>query len=145
MNGARWFAPALLDRHGRVAVVRLLALVGIVGSLLFVYGPPLAVAFGGAVLWGIGASLGFPVGMSAAADDPDAAAARVSVVSSIGYCAFLAGPPAVGFLGDRTTVLHALIAVAALLATAGLTAGALRPEAPAPEPQAGAVAERAPC
>ena len=46
--------------------------------------------------------------MSAGADDPALAAARVSVISSIGYCAFLAGPPLIGFLGDQASVLHAL-------------------------------------
>ena len=55
----------------------------------------------GIVVWGLGASLGFPVGMSAAADDPARAAARVSVVSTLGYSAFLAGPPLLGQLADR--------------------------------------------
>ena len=50
-------------------------------------------AFAGAAIWGFGASLGFPVGMSAAADDPRRAALRLSVVSTIGYGAFLCGPP----------------------------------------------------
>jgi MFS family permease len=81
----------------------------------------------GAALWGVGASLGFPVGMSAASDDPSASAARVSVVASIGYCAFLGGPPLIGFLGSRFSTLHALLAVAGLLAVAALFAGALRP------------------
>ena len=54
----------------------------------------------GAALWGVGAALAFPVGMSAAADDPKHAAARVSVVSTLGYIAFLAGPPLLGYLGD---------------------------------------------
>jgi MFS family permease len=144
MTAARWFAPALLDRHGRVVAVRTLALVGIVGALLFVLGPNPAIAFIGTALWGVGASLGFPVGMSAAADDPAAAAARVSVVASIGYCAFLAGPPAIGFLGDHSTVLHALGSVAALLSLAVLTAGALRPERVAAELRPSAPAERAP-
>ena len=44
--------------------------------------------------------------MSAAADDPPMAAPRVSVVASIGYCAFLGGPPLIGFLGDHFTVLR---------------------------------------
>jgi cyanate permease len=79
------------------------------------------------VLWGLGASLGFPVGMSAGGDDPRRAAARVSVIASIGYCAFLAGPPAIGFLGDRFTVLRALVVVAALLAVATLLADTVRP------------------
>lgn len=120
MTVGRWFGPGLLDRHGRTPVVRSLALLGIGGTLLFVLAPFTWLAFGGAVLWGLGASLGFPVGMSAGADEPARAAGRVSVISSIGYCAFLTGPPLIGFLGDRFTVLHALIAVAVLLALAAV-------------------------
>ncbi len=63
----------------------------------------------------MGASLGFPVGMSAAADDPAKAAARVSVVSTIGYTAFLGGPPLLGFLGSHFGVLHALLIVSIIL------------------------------
>jgi cyanate permease len=59
--------------------------------------------------------LGFPVGMSAAADDPRRAAARVSVVSTIGYAAFLAGPPFLGFVADHVGTLRALLVVAILL------------------------------
>jgi len=55
---------------------------------------------------------GFPVGMSAAADDPVRAAARVSVVSTIGYAAFLVGPPLLGFVGDEVGTLNALLVVA---------------------------------
>jgi predicted MFS family arabinose efflux permease len=127
MTVGRWFGPGLLDRYGRVPVVRVLAVISMVGLALFIFGPDPAVAFAGAVLWGLGASLGFPVGMSAAADDPAKAPARVSVVASIGYCAFLGGPPLIGFLGDRVTVLKALIAVGVLLAVAMSVAGAIRP------------------
>ena len=56
--------------------------------------------------------------------DPAKAAARVSVVATIGYCAFLGGPPLIGFLGDHVTVLKALIAVAVLLSVAAAAAGA---------------------
>ena len=84
-------------------------------------------AFAGVLLWGLGASLGFPVGMSAASDDPARAPARVSVVASIGYCAFLSGPPLIGFLGDHVTVRTALLAVAVLLIVAISIAGAIRP------------------
>ncbi|MET0425434.1 MAG: MFS transporter, partial [Actinoplanes sp.] len=101
MTLGRWFGPGLLDRYGRVAVVRALGVLSLAGLALFIFGPAVWVAFLGAVLWGLGASLGFPVGMSAAADDPAHAAPRVSVVASIGYCAFLGGPPVIGFLGDH--------------------------------------------
>jgi fucose permease len=127
MTVGRWFGPALLDRYGRTIVVRVLALIGIAGVALFVFGPSPVYAFVGTVLWGLGASLGFPVGMSAGGDDPRRAAARVSVIASIGYCAFLAGPPGIGLLGDRFTVLRALIVVAGLLAAATLIAGTVRP------------------
>jgi MFS family permease len=123
----RWYGPHLLDRFGRVPVLRALAVVALLGLLLFVFGPATPFAFAGVLLWGIGSSLGFPVGMSAAADDPAHAAPRVSTVASIGYLAFLGGPPLIGFLGNHVTIQHSLIAVAALLALAVCLAGALRP------------------
>ncbi len=127
MTLARWFGTELLDRFGRVPVVRALALLATVGLLLFIFAPATWLCFVGALLWGLGTSLGFPVGMSAASDDPAAAATRVSVVASIGYCAFLAGPPLIGLLGEHVTVSKALTVVAAMLALAALIAGALRP------------------
>jgi predicted MFS family arabinose efflux permease len=131
MTVGRWFGPGLLDKYGRVPVVRILAGISLVGLTLFVFGSYVWIAFAGALLWGLGASLGFPVGMSAAADDPKRAAPRVSVVASIGYCAFLGGPPLVGFLGDQITVQKGLIAVAVLLGVALAVAGAIKPLQPA--------------
>jgi fucose permease len=131
MTSGRWIGPGLISRFGRVKTTRILCVVGFCGLMIFVFGPGLGVSFPGALLWGLGASLGFPMGMSAAADDPRAAAGRVSVVASIGYCAFLFGPPSVGFLGNHFTVLHALTAVAGLLALAFLIAGTVRPLVPA--------------
>ena len=118
MTAGRWFAPTLLDRYGRVRVVRWLAVTASAGAALFVFGPAVPVAFAGVLLWGAGTSAGFPVGMSAGADDPGMAAGRVSVIASIGYCAFLAGPPLIGFLGNHLTVLRALTAVSILMALA---------------------------
>ncbi len=131
MTIGRWFGPALLDRYGRVPVVRGLALLGAAGLLLFVFAPVTPLAYAGALLWGVGVSLGFPVGMSAGADEPALAAGRVSVIASIGYCAFLAGPPLIGVLGDHVSVLRALVAVAVLLGLALLVAGSVRPPAAA--------------
>jgi MFS family permease len=127
MTLGRWFGPGLLDRHGRVPVIRMLSLIGIAGTLLFVFAPVTPLAFVGALLWGVGVSLGFPVGMSAGADEPQYAAGRVSVIASVGYCAFLAGPPSVGFLGDQFTVLRALTAVAVLLGIAALITAVVAP------------------
>jgi MFS family permease len=142
MTVGRWFGPGVLDRYGRVATVRTSALVALVGLLLVVFGTVLPLAVVGSVLWGLGAALGFPVGMSAAADDPRRSAGRVSVVASVGYTAFLAGPPLIGFLGNHVGVLRALTVTAALLGLAALIAGTTAPLEPEPEPQpAGPVQE----
>ena len=127
MTAGRWFGPGLLDRYGRVVVCRAMAATSVVGLLLFVLGGHPALAFVGAVLWGAGLSLGFPVGMSAGADDPAHAASRVSVIASVGYLAFLGGPPLVGLLGEHVGVLRALTAVAVLLALAVAVAGTVAP------------------
>lgn len=127
MTLGRWFGPGLLDRFGRVPVVRVSVAVALVGLVLVVFGQFLPVAMAGAALWGLGTAMGFPVGMSAAADDPSLAAARVSVVASIGYTSYLAGPPLVGLLGEHLGVLRALLTVAALLAVTLLASGFTRP------------------
>jgi MFS family permease len=115
MTVGRVAGGPLLDRFGRVPVLRATAVVGVAGLLLFILSTDLWVAIIGAVLWGIGASLGFPVGMSAAADDEKNSAARVSAVAIVGYTAFLAGPPLLGFLGEHFGILNALYVILALL------------------------------
>ena len=127
MTATRFVGTSLLDRFGRAAVLWTTMAVAGVGVVLIVFGSGPVVVLG-IVLWGAGASLGFPVGMSAAADDPVRAAARVSVVSTIGYAAFLAGPPLLGFVGDQVGTLRALLVVAVLLVPAALVVPAARHE-----------------
>ncbi len=117
----------LLDRFGRVVVLRSFIGLAIVGVVVFVLGGSLALALAGTALWGLGASLGFPVGMSAASDEQRYAATRVSVVASIGYTAFLAGPPLIGLLGDRVGVLRALLVILVALVLSLAVTGAARP------------------
>ena len=70
MTTGRWFGPRVLDRYGRVTVLRASALCALIGVVTVVYGPALATAIVGVLLWGLGSALGFPTGISAAADDP---------------------------------------------------------------------------
>jgi hypothetical protein len=51
----------------------------------------------------------------------------VSVVSSVAYCAFLAGPPLLGVIGEHSSVTRALIAVIAMLGLSALIASVVRP------------------
>jgi MFS family permease len=130
MTAGRVAGSGLLDRFGRLPVLWTSMAVAGVGVLLVVLGRAPLLAGLGIVLWGLGASLGFPVGMSAAADDPAHAPARVSVVSTIGYTAFLAGPPVLGYLGDEVGVLNALLLVPVLLVPSALAVPSARPERP---------------
>ena len=123
MTAGRIGGTVLLDAFG-------MAVAG-AGVLLVVLGSVPALVVAGIVLWGLGASLGFPVGMSAAADDPAKSAARVSVVSTIGYTAFLAGPPLLGFLGSHFGVLHALLVVSLILVPSAFAVPAARRTEPA--------------
>ncbi|MDM7991159.1 MFS transporter [Arthrobacter sp. zg-Y877] len=115
MTLTRWFGARLIDRLGRVPALRICMSASLAGLLLFVFAPNLVLAAAGAVLWGIGAALGFPMGMSAAGEDPVHAAGRVSVVSTIGYMAFFVGPPVLGFLGESWGIRNALLVVGAAM------------------------------
>lgn len=128
MTGMRLLGTGLLDRYGRVAVLRISAGLAFVGLLVFTLVPSLWLALVGVVLWGMGAALGFPVGMSAASDDPAHAAVRVSVVSTIGYSAFFVGPPLIGFLAEHIGGYRpALLVIAVPLVIGLLVVNAARP------------------
>jgi MFS family permease len=127
MTATRWFGSRLLDAFGRVIVLRVQGVVAVLGLLLFIFAPVVPLAFLGAALWGVGVAFGYPVGMSAAADDPAHAAGRVTVASSVAKVASFAGPPLLGLLGDHVTILRALLAVAALQVVALCLAQATSP------------------
>ena len=135
MTAMRFAGTRLLDRFGRVPVLRLCAGLALVGLVVFALAPSLPLAVVAIVLWGLGAALGFPVGMSAAADDPARSAARVSVVSTIGYVAFLAGPPVLGLLADHVGYRMALLTIAAPLVLSLILSSVA---APLPAAQGGA-------
>ncbi|MFD7704165.1 MFS transporter [Streptomyces caelestis] len=122
-----------IDRFGRAPVVRASALSAALGLAVVVFVDVPLVAGAAVLFWGLGASLGFPLALSAAGDSGPDSTARVSLVATIGYVAFLVGPPGLGFLGDHyglraaMTVVLVLVAVAILLAPAVGT----RPTTPA--------------
>ncbi|MFC4245287.1 MFS transporter [Gryllotalpicola reticulitermitis] len=123
---ARLFGPRVLTRLGRTQTVRASAVTALAGILLFVFAPNAASALGGAALWGLGIALAFPVGMSAAGDEPARAPERIAVVAAIGYSGSLVGPPLIGFVAGGTGILHALLIVPVLVVAAGLAAPVLR-------------------
>jgi MFS family permease len=116
----------VVDRLGRVRTIRVTAVLGVLGILLFIGAGNTWLVLAGVLLWAVGVSMGFPLGMSAAADSGPDPAARVSVVASIGYFANLAGPPAIGLLAESAGLLHALWLIAALFLAAFAAAGSFR-------------------
>jgi fucose permease len=133
MTIGRLGGVVLLNKFGRVPVLRASFGLAAASLLVLIFVPNPVVAAIASVTWGLGAALGFPIGMSAAADDPKTAAARVSAVATIGYLAFLAGPPLIGVLGEHVGILNALLVVLVLCAIGGLVSGAARePKSAAP-------------
>jgi MFS family permease len=125
-----WF----LRRYSRASVVKVSAVMAAVGIGLVVLVDSQVVASAGVLLWGLGLSLGFPLAISAAGDSGDDSAARVTVVATMGYAAFLVGPPLLGFIGEehglRTALLVplALVVVAAVLSPALTSRPSVAPE-----------------
>jgi MFS family permease len=126
MTIGRVLGPVALDRLGRAPSMLASAAAVTAGVLVVVWSGVAVLAVVGVVLWGLGAALGFPVGMSAAGDDPARAARRVSVVSTIGYGAFLAGPPLLGFVGDQVGTLRSLLVIPIAMVPAALLVASVR-------------------
>jgi MFS family permease len=124
---SRIFGGPIVDRLGRVRAIRVTTALGIIGMVLFIQAGNRWIVLAGVFLWAVGVSMGFPLGMSAAAESGPDPAARVSVAASIGYFANLAGPPVIGVLAQSAGLLNALWLIVALFLAAFAAAGSLRP------------------
>jgi MFS family permease len=116
-------AGPLVDRFGRIAMIRWTSALGLAGVTLFILDLGTVPLVVGVVLWSVGVSMGFPLGMSAAAEGDDPTA-RVTFVASIGYVAGFVGPPLIGLLAQGFGLLPALWPVAVLFLVAALLAPA---------------------
>ncbi|MPY47639.1 MFS transporter [Streptomyces acidicola] len=134
MTVGRFAGGRFIDRYGRAAALCASAVIGAVGIALVILVDNQAVAAAAAVLWGIGASLGFPVALSAAGDSGDNSAARVSLAATVGYVAFLVGPPSLGHLGEQFGLRNALFLVLILVVAASFATPAARTASPARTP-----------
>ena len=115
MTVGRFTGGWFIDRYSRVTVVRASAVMGALGIGLIIFVDNAWIAGMSVIFWGLGASLGFPLTISAASDTGPDAPTRVSVVATTGYLAFL-----VGHYGLRSAMLVVLglVLVAALVAKA---------------------------
>lgn len=135
MTVCRFLSIRVIDRFGRVAVLRASGIAALVGLLLVVFGPNLVWAWFGIVFWGFGAALGNPIALSAASDDLDKAGQRVSVVTSFSTITSLAAPPVLGLLVDEYGARHALLVLAVAMVLSISVAGTVRkPDEPRSRP-----------
>lgn len=121
MTVGRFSGGPIVARVGRARVLTVSALFAAAGLALISAVDSQAVAVAAVVLWGLGASLGFPLALSAAGDSGPNPAARVALASTIGYLAFLVGPPTLGMLGEHVGLRGALVVpLAVVLLAVGL-------------------------
>ena len=119
----RLLGDPLVLRWGPVALIRrggLLAAGGL--GLALVIGRPV-VAIAGFACMGAGLAAVVPVVFRAAGSIPGIPAGTgIAALTTIGYSAFLLGPPTIGFLAEATTLPIALALVAVLLGILALMA-----------------------
>ncbi|PRS77113.1 MFS transporter [Bacillus sp. LNXM65] len=120
MISGRLISGRLIDRFGRVLLLRIAILSAAAGLFLVILKISLVVCMISIFLWGLGASLGFPLTISAAGDDSRYAVKRVSIVTLSGYTASLSGPPILGLLANQVGLLHAFIFVLFAICIAGI-------------------------
>jgi MFS family permease len=124
----RFSGDHLKKRYGPVALARACgacAIVGI-GCVLLAPNTPLAIAAFGLV--GIGASVGFPLAVTAAAGVPGRPAAMsVATLSFVSLLGFLIGPPMIGFVAQAADLRFGLAMLLPPLLLSFVLAFTLRP------------------
>ena len=125
MTVGRFAGGPLVDRFGRAPMLAVSALSAVIGIAVVSFTEWQGLAIAAVILWGLGASLGFPVALSAAGASGADPTARVALAATAGYLAFLVGPPLLGFIGEEVGLRGALLvplalAVVAVVASLGI-------------------------
>jgi len=110
---ARFGGDRLKARFGAVTLARGCVSLALAGIGLVALAPNLPVALVGFGVIGLGASVGFPLAVTAAAGlEEGTASANVAVLSFVALLGFLVGPPIIGFVAQ---VIDLRIGLAALV------------------------------
>jgi len=131
MAAGRLFGGFVVERVSRPILLTCLSIVCIVGIVFVMMMSVLPLAFLGATLWGLGASLGYPLVSSALAEDPLLSPARTRVLLVFMNTAILSVGPALGAVGQAGGLIAAIAIPAVLLVGAGASSRIARPLSPA--------------
>lgn len=126
MTIARAAGNGVVDAIGRVRALRIGAGITAVGVVILLSVPVLGVAYLGALLWGLGIAMAFPLAMSAAGETPGRGPSAIATVATIAYSGFLVGPPLIGTFASEVGLDVALWVVVALCAGILVLAGSAR-------------------
>lgn len=107
----RLLAPRLYIRFGPQATVRTTLIISVGGLLLVGFAPHWGFALLGVVMWATGSALVYPASGSALSYDPVMTAARMTVMTSIAFAAYLGAPALLGVVADYTGYHRALLLV----------------------------------
>ncbi|WP_017348255.1 MFS transporter [Pantoea sp. A4] len=110
MTAGRFLGGFLVALFGRVWMLRASAASAAIGLALVIFSSHAWLAAAAVLFWGMGASLGFPLTISAAGEGKNSAV-RVTIAATLGYIAFLVGPPALGFIGEHAGLRMAMLPV----------------------------------
>lgn len=127
MLTGRFAGDHLIQRFGRVPVVRIAGVLAVLGMFLAIVPRTVPTAILGFGVLGLGISVVMPTAFSAAGATPGISSGRaVAMVATIGYAGFLLGPPALGWFAKLTSLEWSLALVGAFLGLIVLVAPALR-------------------
>lgn len=124
----RFFGDGLRARFTSVPVARACGVLALCGIAIVYLAPSAAVALIGFGVAGLGASIGFPIAVSAAASLTDRpTASSVAILSFIALVGFLVGPPMIGLVAQAVDIRLGLAALLPFLVLSLLLAGMLMP------------------
>jgi MFS family permease len=130
MTLGRLAGNKVVNTWGRLRILRIGAVLAAAGVVVLLTVPVLAVGYVGALLWGLGIAVAFPLAMTAAGETPDRGPAAIAMVATIAYSGFLVGPPLIGTIAHATGLDGALWIVVLLAAgMLALSGTARRPSA----------------
>lgn len=126
MVAMRFAGDTVSERIGASRLVRWGGVGVVIGVGLALLIPSFWVTIFGFSLAGIGLAVAIPLAFSAAGKLPTIQSGRgIAGVATIGYAAFLVGPPVIGFIAEVTSLRFAFIIVMILASTLVFTGGEL--------------------
>ncbi len=127
MTVGRIFGDRITSRFEPSAIVRCGAVLAGAGLLLAILIPQTPFVLIGFAAVGAGLSITIPLAFSAAGNVPGVSSGiGIAGVATMGYAAFLAGPPFVGLLADLTSLRLSLLVIALLVSSLFVSAKAVR-------------------